>query len=51
MNSYRYISRKAERLCEEMDDVTPAHGVPTTDLSDEDSAVISISHALTAHKR
>lgn len=51
IESSQRLRRKAEALMEEMDDVTPAHGIVTTNLSDEDSMVIAVDHARAAAKR
>lgn len=36
------LQRVAQRLTEEIDEVTPVHGVPISGLDDEDSMVTSI---------
>ena len=40
------VERVADGMIEEMEDVTPIHGIPLTDLDDEDSAVIAITEVL-----
>jgi hypothetical protein len=49
--SQQRLHHKLEALMEEMDDVTPAHGIVTTNLSDEDSMVIAVDELRAAHKR
>lgn len=44
-DAYRTVSRKAERIQEELDEVTAPHGVPTTELHDEDSIVVAVREA------
>lgn len=44
-DAYRTVTRKAERIQEELDEVTSPHGVPTTELHDEDSVVIAVREA------
>lgn len=44
-DSYASIRRRAEKLYDELDEITSPHGVPTTDLGDEDSAVIAVREA------
>jgi hypothetical protein len=46
IESCRRVERIADGMLEEMEDVTPIHGIPLTDLDDEDSAVIALEHAL-----
>lgn len=44
-DAYRTVTRKAQRIQEELDEVTSPHGVPTTELHDEDSVVIAVREA------
>jgi hypothetical protein len=41
------LQRSADRLAEELDDVTPVHGVPVNGFDEEDSLITSID-AVTA---
>ncbi len=50
-DSYASLQRRANRLLEEMDEVTAPHGVPTTELSEEDSAVTTVEAARGTHER
>lgn len=45
MDAHTRISRAALRLSEEMDEITSPHGVPTVELSEEDSVVIAVAEA------
>lgn len=45
------LRRRADRLCEELDEVTAPHGIPNTELHDEDSAVTTIEEARATHER
>lgn len=49
-DSYASVQRRANRILEELDEVTAPHGVPTTELHDEDSAVIVVDEARHAHE-
>lgn len=49
IESSQRLIRLSEQMCEEIDEVTPPIGVPIQDLSDEDSAVISMAEAITAN--
>ena len=40
------VRRFAERLCDELDQVTSPHGVPVTDLDPEDSMVIAVEKVI-----
>lgn len=40
------VERVADGMIEEMEEVTPIHGIPLTDLDAEDSAVIAITEVL-----
>lgn len=40
------LRAKIEAVAEELDDVTSPHGVPTTDLGEEDSAVIVVAEVI-----
>lgn len=40
------LKRSAERLSEELDDVTPVHGVPVTGFGEEDSMVTALNDAI-----
>lgn len=44
-DAYLTVQRKAARLAEELEDTTAPHGVPVTELSDEDSMVVAIDSA------
>lgn len=44
-DSYAGVQRRANRILEELDDVTAPHGVPTTELHEEDSAVTTVEAA------
>lgn len=46
IDSYHSIQRIASRLNEELDNVTSPHGIPTTDLGEDDSAVTAVNDAL-----
>lgn len=50
VDCYARAARIAKSLEDELDDVTPIQGVPVTNLSDEDSAVIAIGVAITANE-
>jgi hypothetical protein len=50
-DSYRGVRLRAERILDDMDEVTGRHGIPTTDLPEDDSLVIVTQDALAAHKR
>lgn len=43
------VQRRANQILEELDEVTAPHGVPTTELHDEDSAVVVVGEALLTH--
>jgi len=45
MDAHLALRRKADRVSEEMDDITNPHGIPTTELSAEDSLVIVVDDA------
>lgn len=51
IDAYASIKRHADALNEELDDITPVHGVPTTELSDEDSMVIVVCAAIETNKQ
>lgn len=44
----RELSRIANKLAEELDEVTAPHGIPVTELSDEDSMVRAIADIIPA---
>jgi hypothetical protein len=46
LDAHTRLRRVAERLSEELDEITSPHGVPTTELSDEDSMVIAVERVL-----
>lgn len=46
IEAHARVRRFAERLGEELEDTTPSHGVPTTDLDPEDSLVVSVGRAI-----
>jgi hypothetical protein len=43
LDAYSLITRRANALTAEMDEVTATNGVPVTDLSEEDSVVTTIA--------
>lgn len=45
------VRRKAEALTEELEEVTSPHGIPTTDLGEEDSMVIAVERVISSSKR
>jgi hypothetical protein len=51
LDAHKRMRTKALSLSEEMDEVTSPHGVPTMDLSDEDSMVIAIERVVANGKR
>lgn len=50
-DAYAQLQRRANRILEEMDEVTAPHGVPVTELHDEDSAVTTVEAARESHVR
>jgi len=46
IDSYRNVQRIATKLAAELDDATPPHGIPVTELGDEDSAVHVVATAI-----
>lgn len=46
LEAHTRVRRFAERLGEELDDVTPSRGVPTAELDPEDSMVVSVGRAI-----
>lgn len=46
LESYTRLRRVASRLSEELDEVTSPHGIPTTDLDEEDSMVIAVERVI-----
>lgn len=48
-DSYAGVQRRANSILRELDEVTAPHGVPTTELHDEDSAVTTIEAARSAN--
>jgi hypothetical protein len=44
------VQRRATQILEELDEITSPHGVPITELHDEDSAVIAVDEARHAHE-
>lgn len=50
IDAHRDVARKASLLTVELDDMTPVHGIPTTNLSEEDSAVHAVVVAIEAAK-
>ena len=42
------VTELCERVMTEMDEITANHGIPTAELSDEDSVVIAIETAQSA---
>jgi hypothetical protein len=51
IEAHQMVRRKAERLLEEMDEVTPVHGVSITGLSEEDSVVTSVAAVIASHRK
>lgn len=47
-NAYASVRRHAERLTDELDDVTPSGGVPVNELDDEDSMVVAVADVIAA---
>lgn len=45
-DAYRSVRRYAERVTEEMEEVTSPHGIPTANLSEEDSLVTTIAETI-----
>lgn len=45
LDAYRSVTRSANRLLDELEEATDVHGVPTTDLDEDDSAVIVLAEA------
>lgn len=50
VDCYSRAERVAKSLEDELEDVTPIQGVPVTNLSEEDSAVIAVGLAITANE-
>ena len=48
-DSYASVARRAGSILEELDEVTSPHGIPTTELHEEDSAVTTIEAARSAN--
>lgn len=48
-DSYAGVQRRANRILEELEEVTSPHGIPTTELHEEDSAVTTIEAARAAN--
>ncbi len=48
-DAYAGVQRKANRILEELDEVTAPHGMPTIELHDEDSAVHALEDAQRVH--
>ena len=46
IEAHARVRRVAERFTDELDEVTPVHGVPMTDLDPEDSLVTSIEEVM-----
>jgi len=51
LEAHARLRRVAERLGEELEETTSPHGIPTTDLSEEDSMVIAIDRVMASAKR
>lgn len=47
--SYKSVQRAAERLGDELEDVTSPGGIPITNLDDEDSMVVAVDRVLKAN--
>lgn len=45
------LRAKIDAVSEELEEVTSPHGVPTTDLSDEDSMVIAVDRVIGSAKQ
>jgi hypothetical protein len=50
-DAYGSVRRAANKLAEEMDEVTASHGIPITELDVEDSAVIVVAQAIAANSK
>jgi hypothetical protein len=51
IDAHAAVFRLAAMVIEDLEDVTSPHGIPVTDLSEEDSAVIVIDKMLAAHQK
>ena len=51
IESQARLRRVAESLGEELEEVTSPHGIPTTDLGEEDSMVVAIDRVIAATTR
>jgi hypothetical protein len=49
IESCNHADRVSTRMLEELEDATPVHGIPVTDLDEEDSAVIAVGEAITSN--
>jgi len=50
IESQARLRRIAESLSDELEDTTSPHGIPTTDLGEEDSMVIAVDRVIAATK-
>lgn len=50
-DAYARVTRAVDRLCEEMDEVTPPLGTPKVEIHDEDSLVTSVAEAIAANSK
>ena len=46
LEAYAHVRRSAERLGEELENLTSPSGIPTTDLDPEDSMVIAVEKVI-----
>ena len=49
LDAHRRARFVAESVSEELDETTAPHGIPVTELHDEDSLVVVVKDALAAH--
>lgn len=50
IDAHARLRRVATRLSEELEETTSPHGVPTTELSEEDSMVIAVERVIATAK-
>ncbi len=51
VDALKSVTRCANKLCEEMDEVTSPHGIPLMDLDEEDSVVIAVKTMIDSRPR
>lgn len=51
LDAHASVSRLAALVLEDLEEVTSPHGIVTTGMSEEDSAVIVIDKFVTAHQK